>query len=40
MAKVKAFVYERRQRQRRQQHRGYDNSTQDFRHGELTSEFA
>ena len=36
MTKVKVFVYERRrQRRQRQQRRGYDNSSPDFRHGEL-----
>ena len=40
MTKVKAFIYGRRQqrqrrRQPRQQRRGYDNSSPDFRHGEL-----
>ena len=37
MAKVKVFVYGRRQQRRRQQQRrrGYDNSSPDFRHGEL-----
>ena len=37
MTKVKVFVYGRRQQQRqqRQQRRGYDNSSPDFRHGEL-----
>ena len=34
MAKVKVFVYGRRQRRRRRR-RGYDNSFPDFRHGEL-----
>ena len=34
MTKVKVFVYGRRQR-RQQQRRGYDNSSPDFRHGEL-----
>ena len=33
MIKVKVFVYGRRQQQQR--HRGYDNSSPDFRHGEL-----
>ena len=33
MSKVKVFVYGRRQRRRRR--RGYDNSSPDFRHGEL-----
>ena len=33
MTKVKVFVYGRRQQQ--QQLRGYDNSSPDFRHGEL-----
>ena len=32
MIKVKVFVYGRRQQQQR---RGYDNSSPDFRHGEL-----
>ena len=36
MTKVKVFVYGRRQR-RQQQRRGYDNSSLDFRHGELIS---
>ena len=36
MTKVKVFVYGRRQRQRRQR-RGYDNSSSDFRPGELKS---
>ena len=38
MTKVKVFVYGRRRQQqqrRRQQRRGYDNSSPDFRHGEL-----
>ena len=37
MTKVKVFVYGRRQQQQRQrqQRRGYDNSSPDFRHGEL-----
>ena len=36
MTKVKIYVYGRQQRQRRrQQHRGYDKSSPDFRHGEL-----
>ena len=38
MTKVKVFVYGRRQQQRRRHHRrrrGYDNSSPDFRHGEL-----
>ena len=37
MTKVKAFVYGRRRQQRRQRRRrrGYDNSSPDFRHGEL-----
>ena len=39
MTKVKVFVYGRRrqqqQQQRRQQRRGYDDSSPDFRHGEL-----
>ena len=34
MTKVKVFVYGRRRRRRRQR-RGYDNSSPDFRHGEL-----
>ena len=34
MAKVKVFVYRRRRHRRR---RGYDNSSPDFRHGELKS---
>ena len=40
MTKVKVFVYRRRQQQRRQQQqrRGYDNSSPDFRHGELKNE--
>ena len=33
MTKVKIFVYGRRQQRRRR--RGYDNSSPDFRHGEL-----
>ena len=38
MTKVKVFVYGRRQQRRqRQQRRGYDNSSPDFRHGELKS---
>ena len=38
MTKVKFFVYGRRQRrQRQQQRRGYDNSSPDFRHGDLKS---
>ena len=37
MTKVKVFVYGRRRRrqQRRRRRRGYDNSSPDFRHGEL-----
>ena len=37
MTKVKVFVYGRRQRRhrRRRRRRGYDNSSPDFRHGEL-----
>ena len=38
MAKVKVFVYgrrRRRQQRRRRRRRGYDNSSPDFRHGEL-----
>ena len=40
MAKVKVFVYgrrrqQRRRRRRRRRRRGYDNSSPDFRHGEL-----
>ena len=36
MIKVKVFVYGRRQQQQQQQQRrGYDNSSPDFRHGEL-----
>ena len=39
MIKVKVFVYgrrrRRRQRRRRRRRRGYDNSSPDFRHGEL-----
>ena len=40
MTKVKVFVYGRRRRRQRQQQqrrrsRGYDNSSPDFRHGEL-----
>ena len=35
MTKVKVFVYGRRRQQQRQQRRGYDNSSPDFRHGEL-----
>ena len=36
MSKVKVFVYGRRQRRRRRhRRRGYDNSSPDFRHGEL-----
>ena len=34
MTKVKVFVYGRRRRQRRRRW-GYDNSSPDFRHGEL-----
>ena len=34
MTKVKIFVYGRRRRQQRRR-RGYDNSSPDFRHGEL-----
>ena len=40
MTKVKVFVYgrrRRRQRQQRRRRRGYDNSSPDFRHGELKS---
>ena len=44
MTKVKVFVFGRRQQQRRrrqqqQQRRGYDNSSPDFRHGELKRAF-
>ena len=44
MAKVKVFVYGRRQQQRQQQGRqrrrqGYDKSSPDFRHGELKTTF-
>ena len=35
MTKVKVFVYGRRQQRRRRRRRGYDNSSPDFRHGEL-----
>ena len=37
MTKVKVFVYGRRRqkRRRRQRRPGYDNSSPDFRHGEL-----
>ena len=35
MTKVKVFVYGRRRQQRRRRRRGYDNSSPDFRHGEL-----
>ena len=38
MTKVKVFVYGRRRhrrRRRRRRRRGYDNSSPDFRHGEL-----
>ena len=39
MTKVKNFVYgRRRQREQQQQRRGYDNSSPDFRHGELKTE--
>ena len=43
MTKVKVFVYGRRRRRQRQQQqrrrrRGYDNSSPDFRHGELKTE--
>ena len=39
MTKVKVFVYgRRRQQRRRRRRRGYDNSSPDFRHGELTNE--
>ena len=38
MTKVKVFVYgRRRQQRRRRRRRGYDNSSPDFRHGELKS---
>ena len=39
MTKVKVFVYGRRRRrqQQRRRRRGYDNSSRDFRHGELKS---
>ena len=40
MTKVKVFVYGRRRRQQRRHRRrrkGYDNSSPDFRHGELKS---
>ena len=36
MTKVEVFVYGRQQRRQR---RGYDNSSLDFRHGELTIAF-
>ena len=36
MTKVKVFVYGQRRQQRRRR-RGYDNSSPDFRHGELKS---
>ena len=40
MTKVKVFVYGRRQqRRRRRRRRGYDNSSPDFRHGELKTIF-
>ena len=36
MTKVKVFVYGRRRQQRhRRRRRGYDDSSPDFRHGEL-----
>ena len=35
MTKVKVFVYGRRRRHRRRRRRGYDNSSPNFRHGEL-----
>ena len=36
MTNLKVFVYRRRQQQQQQQRRrGYDNSSPDFRHGEL-----
>ena len=35
MTKVKVFVYGRRRQQRRRRRRGYDNSSPDFRLGEL-----
>ena len=35
MTKVKVFVYGRRRRRQRRRRRGYDNSSPDFRHGEL-----
>ena len=37
MTKVKVFIYGRRRRHRRRRRRrwGYDNSSPDFRHGEL-----
>ena len=40
MTKVKVFVYGRRRQQRRRRRRGYDNSSPDFRHGELKKEDA
>ena len=39
MTKVKVFVYGRRRRhRRRRRRRGYDNSSPDFRHGELKTD--
>ena len=43
MTKVKVFVYgrrRRRQQRRRRRRRGYDNSSPDFRHGELKIEIS
>ena len=35
MTKIKVFVYRRRRQRRHRRRRGYDNSSPDFRHGEL-----
>ena len=35
MTKVKVFVYRQQQQQQQRQRQGYDNSSPDFRHGEL-----
>ena len=35
MTKAKVFVYSRRRHRLRRRRRGYDNSSPDFRHGEL-----
>ena len=35
VTKVNFFVYERRQRRHRRRHQGYEDSSPDFRHGEI-----